>query len=446
MISIVEPSPHDAASAYVAATCYKSDDTRPYLYRTDDYGQTWRASPAASRMTNSRASSARTRSRRGLLYCGTERGIHVSFDDGVNWHRQDNLPITPVWDLVVKGTDLVAATHGRSFWILDDITPLREQNAEATGGGVHLFPAPLDGASLAELERRSLPGSRQGPQELHDGTRDRAHLLRGPDARRRARAHVSRRRRESPGWRHRLLHAERGVRRSHLHDVPRRQGRRRSARSRRGRKRRPPPTARKGAAITGSASRLPPASAPDERYLTARSGLNRFVWDLRYPGRREGSGRRLDRKGDHRTARATRALPGPSRGGRPVVDTVVRGGKGPSCPGHPGGSRRAVRPLVSDSRHAFRHPRGDQPAPAYPPPGQRMVPASRRVGAVGRRTLDPRIRRTATGRARTAPMSRGPRSSPRRPRGSWRSSARSRRSWFRPRLGTRWTRSGCPRV
>src|SRR5260370_25649388 len=70
-------------------------------------------------------------SRRGLLYCGTERGILISFDDGASWQRlHTNLPVTPIWDLVVKGTDLVVATHGRSFWILDDITPLHQVHAE----------------------------------------------------------------------------------------------------------------------------------------------------------------------------------------------------------------------------------------------------------------------------------------------------------------------------
>jgi len=145
MISIIEPSPHDAASAYVAATCYKSDDTRPYLYRTNDYGQTW------TRITSGIPDDEFTRviredpSRRGLLYCGTESGIHVSFDDGVNWHRlETNLPVTPIWDLVVKDTDLVAATHGRSFWILDDITPLHQiKDSGAPSSGAQLY-APRD--------------------------------------------------------------------------------------------------------------------------------------------------------------------------------------------------------------------------------------------------------------------------------------------------------------
>src|ERR687885_760663 len=140
MISIIEPSPHDPATAYVAASCYKFDDLRPYLFRTGDYGATW------TQITGGIPDDEFTRviredpNRRGLLYCGTERGIFVSFDDGANWQwLKSNLPITPIWDLVVKGTDLVVATHGRSFWILDDITPLHQMHSDLVDAPVHLF-------------------------------------------------------------------------------------------------------------------------------------------------------------------------------------------------------------------------------------------------------------------------------------------------------------------
>jgi photosystem II stability/assembly factor-like uncharacterized protein len=127
MISIIEPSPFDPASAYLAATRYKLDDFAPYLYRTDDYGRTWtritRGIPAAHFVRTVREDPAR----RGLLYAGGEFGVYVSFDNGGNWQSlRLNLPIVPVHDFQVTNGDLVAATHGRSFWILDDLTPLHQ--------------------------------------------------------------------------------------------------------------------------------------------------------------------------------------------------------------------------------------------------------------------------------------------------------------------------------
>jgi photosystem II stability/assembly factor-like uncharacterized protein len=131
LVSVIEPSPHDAATCYVAATRYKLEDTAPYLFRTTDYGATW------TRITDGIAAHEFTRviredpNRRGLLYAGTETGIWISFDAGARWQRlTGNLPVSPIYDLVVKGADLVAATHGRSFWILDDLTPLHQAPTE----------------------------------------------------------------------------------------------------------------------------------------------------------------------------------------------------------------------------------------------------------------------------------------------------------------------------
>lgn len=140
LISIIEPSPHDPASAYLAATCYKLDDFRPYLYKTNDYGKTW------TKITTGIPDNDFTRViredpvRRGLLYAGTETNLYVSFDDGAHWQSlRLNLPVVPIHDLVVKDDDLVVATHGRSFWVLDDISPLRQVSDEVREASVHLF-------------------------------------------------------------------------------------------------------------------------------------------------------------------------------------------------------------------------------------------------------------------------------------------------------------------
>ena len=140
LVSIIEPSPHDPASAYLAATCYKQDDFRPYLYKTNDYGKTW------TKITTGIPDNDFTRviredpARRGLLYAGTETGVYVSFDDGAHWQSlRLNLPAVPIHDLVIKDDDLIVATHGRSFWILDDISPLRQVSDETREARVHLF-------------------------------------------------------------------------------------------------------------------------------------------------------------------------------------------------------------------------------------------------------------------------------------------------------------------
>ncbi|MCY4020245.1 MAG: glycosyl hydrolase [Chloroflexi bacterium] len=144
LISIIDASPHEAGAAYLAATRYKLDDTRPYLYKTADYGKTW------TPITNGIPDDEFTRviredpNRRGLLYAGTETGLYVSFDDGENWQPMGgNLPVCPIHDLVIKDQDLVVATHGRSFWILDDLAPLHQATADLTAEGARLFaPAP----------------------------------------------------------------------------------------------------------------------------------------------------------------------------------------------------------------------------------------------------------------------------------------------------------------
>jgi photosystem II stability/assembly factor-like uncharacterized protein len=140
LVSVVEPSPHDAATCYVAATAYKLDDTRPYLFKTADYGRTWKRIDAGLPPTEFTRVIREDPNRRGLLYAGTELGVWVSLDDGGAWQRlRGTLPVAPIHDLIVKDTDLIAATHGRAFWILDDLTPLHQMAAAMPDGDAHLF-------------------------------------------------------------------------------------------------------------------------------------------------------------------------------------------------------------------------------------------------------------------------------------------------------------------
>ncbi|MEZ4520206.1 MAG: hypothetical protein R3A46_00985 [Thermomicrobiales bacterium] len=140
LISIIEASRREPGKAYIAATRYKSHDERPYLYKTEDYGETWTS------ITNGIPGDDFTRVIRedpeqpGLLFAGTERGLYVSFDDGGSWESlQLNLPIVPIHDLVIHGQDLVVCTHGRSFWILDDISALRQIADDGSRGAMRLF-------------------------------------------------------------------------------------------------------------------------------------------------------------------------------------------------------------------------------------------------------------------------------------------------------------------
>src|SRR5688500_14465023 len=139
-ISIIEASPHAAGTAYVAANRYQMDDMRPYIYRTTDFGATWQLVTAGIPPTEFVRVVRADPVRRGLLYAGTERGVWVSFNDGVTWQTlRRNLPIVPVHDLAVKEGDLLAGPHGRSFWILDDLSSLRQINPEVMTKSAHLF-------------------------------------------------------------------------------------------------------------------------------------------------------------------------------------------------------------------------------------------------------------------------------------------------------------------
>lgn len=140
LISMIEASTIDSGTAYIAVDRHELDDFKPYIYKTENYGKSWK------KITNGLPDNTFVRvvredpKRRGLLYAGTETGVFVSFDDGSNWQSLKlNLPVVPIHDMVVKEDDLVLATHGRAFWILDDLTPLHQINDDIAKSDVFLF-------------------------------------------------------------------------------------------------------------------------------------------------------------------------------------------------------------------------------------------------------------------------------------------------------------------
>ena len=147
-VSNIDPSPHDAGTAYLTVDFHQLGDTKPYVYKTTDYGDSWTSlSETVPRSVFSYAHVIREDPvRPGLLYLGTENALYVSFDDGANWtSMRSNLPPAPVYDLTIQRefNDLVVATYDRGFWIMDDVTPLQELTSEILASGVHLF-APRD--------------------------------------------------------------------------------------------------------------------------------------------------------------------------------------------------------------------------------------------------------------------------------------------------------------
>ena len=135
----IEAHPFEPGGLYAAGTRYKLDDFQPYLYKTTDYGKTWTKITAGIDAAHFTRVVRADPDRRGLLYAGTENGVYVSFDDGGGWSPlQLNLPLVPITDLAVKEKDLVAATQGRGYWILDDLTPLHQLTGASTAGP-HLF-------------------------------------------------------------------------------------------------------------------------------------------------------------------------------------------------------------------------------------------------------------------------------------------------------------------
>ena len=159
MINSIEFDPFVKGGAYVAATSYKSGDYHPYLFKTKDYGKTW------TKITDGIDPGHFTRvvradpKRAGLLYAGTEFGMYISFDDGASWKPfQLNLPIVPITDLTIKNDNLIAATQGRSFWLIDDLTPLHQLNETIAGSNFHIYkPMPGYRMNGGQAGRRGQP-------------------------------------------------------------------------------------------------------------------------------------------------------------------------------------------------------------------------------------------------------------------------------------------------
>jgi photosystem II stability/assembly factor-like uncharacterized protein len=140
-VSIIEPSPFDANTAYVVVDAHRLDDMRPYLYKTSDLGKSWTRLDAGLAQDVYLHVVREDPEKRGQLFLGTERGVMFSADEGHTWRSlQLNLPTVAVHDLRIKDDDLVVATHGRSLWILDDLQPIREYNSRVAAAAVHLFP------------------------------------------------------------------------------------------------------------------------------------------------------------------------------------------------------------------------------------------------------------------------------------------------------------------
>lgn len=241
-INSIDVHPTERGGAYVAATRYKSDDFRPLLYRTTDWGRNW------TRITSGISDNHFTRALRadpardGLLYAGTESGIYYSLDDGRNWESlQLNLPIVPITDLAVKDGNLIAATQGRGYWILDDLALLHQLNNGTRSADVHLYE-PRDAVRLSAGGRTDEPGN--AGTNPYAGVTIYYQLGEALDA-------------DTPLSLSVFVDGDSDA----IHTWTRE-----------------PASSDDDGADTG------PNAPPDMRVLTADAGLNRHVWDLRYPG------------------------------------------------------------------------------------------------------------------------------------------------------------------
>jgi photosystem II stability/assembly factor-like uncharacterized protein len=163
MINCIEVDPFTAGGAYIVGTRYKLGDYAPYLYKTENYGKTWKLITNGIKEEHFTRALRTDPKRKGLLYAGTESGMYISFDDGENWTDfQLNLPKVPITDLAVKNDNLIAATQGRSFWIIDDLSPLHQLNEELTSKETFLYK-PLDSYRMGGSTRKSRTAGQNHP-------------------------------------------------------------------------------------------------------------------------------------------------------------------------------------------------------------------------------------------------------------------------------------------
>ena len=140
MWNCVETDPFVKGKAYFVGTKYKSDDFTPYIFKTEDYGKTWVKITNGIGANNFARCLRADKKIKGLLYCGTEYGMYISYDDGANWKPfQLNLPLVPITDLTIKENDLIVATQGRAFWVLDDLGVVQQKAAAITNKNLHVF-------------------------------------------------------------------------------------------------------------------------------------------------------------------------------------------------------------------------------------------------------------------------------------------------------------------
>jgi len=163
MINSIDVSPHDSATAYVVAMKYKEGDHTPYIYKTTNYGRSWSSITDGLPGDDFARVVREDPERAGLLFAGLERSLYLSFNGGEDWQAfQTNLPVVPITDLMVRRNDLVLATQGRGFWVIDDIAPLRQYEVEHEESAAHLY-SPSQAYRLTPTKGRNGGGESFAP-------------------------------------------------------------------------------------------------------------------------------------------------------------------------------------------------------------------------------------------------------------------------------------------